>query len=65
MTDIYPEPVLPVRMEFSLDYCSRLIGKEIPRNVVETILRALLTLAWSLGRVQTFSGSRCLLTAWM
>ncbi len=41
VTDIYPEPVLPVRMEFSLDYCSRLIGKEIPRNVVETILRAL------------------------
>lgn len=41
VADIYPDPVSPVRMDFSLDYCARLIGKEIPRNVVETILRAL------------------------
>ena len=41
VVDIYPDPVSPVKMDFSLDYCARLIGKEIPRDVVETILRAL------------------------
>lgn len=41
VADIYPDPVSPVKMDFPLDYCTRLIGKEIPRNVVETILRAL------------------------
>lgn len=39
--DIYPHPVLPAEFDFSLDYCNRLIGKEIPRDVVFTILRAL------------------------
>ncbi len=39
--DIYPDPVLPAEFDFSLGYCNRLIGKEIPRDVVFTILRAL------------------------
>ncbi len=39
--DIYPEPVKPVEMDFSLPYCARLIGYEIPRELVITILRAL------------------------
>lgn len=39
--DIYPSPITPAKFEFSLDYCNRLIGKEIPRDVVITILRAL------------------------
>jgi len=39
--DIYPHPVLPVEFDFSLDYCNRLVGKEIPRDLVITILRAL------------------------
>lgn len=39
--DIYPEPVKPVEMDFSLPYCSRLIGYEIPRQLVITTLRAL------------------------
>ena len=39
--DIYPEHIEPAEFDFSLDYCSRLIGKEIPRDVVLAILRAL------------------------
>lgn len=41
VADIYPEPVKPVEMDFSLPYCNRLIGAEIPRELVITILRAL------------------------
>ena len=41
LIDEYPEPVKPVEMEFSLDYCNRLIGKEIDRELVIRILRAL------------------------
>lgn len=41
VTDIYPEPVAPAEFEFSLDYCNRLIGKTLPRELVVTILRAL------------------------
>ncbi|WP_303743319.1 phenylalanine--tRNA ligase subunit beta, partial [uncultured Duncaniella sp.] len=39
--DIYPEPVLPAEFDFSLDYCNRLIGKTLPKDLVVTILRAL------------------------
>lgn len=39
--DLYPHPVSPAQMDFSLDYCKRIIGYEIPRKLVITILRAL------------------------
>lgn len=39
--DIYPDHVAPAEFDFSLDYCNRLIGKEIPRDIVVGILRAL------------------------
>lgn len=41
LIDVYPKAVKPVEMDFSLDYCNRLIGKEIPRDLVISILRAL------------------------
>ena len=41
ITDIYPDPILPAEFDFSLDYCNRLIGKVLPRDLVITILRAL------------------------
>ncbi|MDE6696604.1 MAG: phenylalanine--tRNA ligase subunit beta [Muribaculaceae bacterium] len=41
VVDCYPNPVLPVEMDFSLKYCCNLIGKEIPRNIIIGILRAL------------------------
>lgn len=41
ITDIYPDPILPAEFDFSLDYCNRLIGKVLPRDMVITILRAL------------------------
>ncbi len=41
VTDIYPEPVSPAEFDFSLDYCHRLIGKTLPRDLIITILRAL------------------------
>lgn len=39
--DVYPHPVEPVEMEFSLDYCASLIGKRLPRELITVILRAL------------------------
>ena len=39
--DIYPDPVRPAEFDFSLDYCNRLIGKTLPKELVVTILRAL------------------------
>lgn len=41
IVDIYPDPVKPVEMDFSLDYCDRLIGAALPRELTVTILRAL------------------------
>lgn len=41
VVDCYPNPVKPVEMDFSLKYCCSLIGKEIPRNIIIGILRAL------------------------
>ena len=39
--DIYPAPIEPAKIEFSLSYCNRLIGKEIPAELVKCILKAL------------------------
>lgn len=39
--DIYPEPVKKAEFDFSLSYCNTLIGKEIPRELVIAILKAL------------------------
>lgn len=39
--DIYPSPVEKAVVDFSLNYCNSLIGKELPRELVITILRAL------------------------
>ncbi len=41
IVDVYPEPVKPVEMDFSLKYCRDLIGKDIPRKIIIGILRAL------------------------
>ena len=41
LIDVYPNPVKPVEMDFSLSYCNRLIGKEIGKEMIVTILRAL------------------------
>lgn len=41
VVDIYPNPVTPARFDFSISYCNRLIGKEIPKELILTILRAL------------------------
>lgn len=39
--DIYTEPVAPFKVDFSLDYLRRLVGKEIPEETVNSILRSL------------------------
>jgi len=39
--DIYPAPVAPFDVTLEYDYIKRLIGKEIPRETVDSILRAL------------------------
>lgn len=39
--DVYPEHIEPAEFDFSLDYCSRLIGKRLPSDLIKTILRAL------------------------
>ena len=41
LTDIYPDEILPAEVDFSLSYCNSLIGKEIPREMVMCILKAL------------------------
>ena len=41
VVDIYPAEVLPAEIDFSLSYCNRLIGKELPRGLVLCILKAL------------------------
>lgn len=41
VVDVYPEPVEPFAVELSLDYCNRLIGKAIPAEEIEDILRSL------------------------
>ena len=39
--DIYPTPILPAEVDFSLKYCADLIGKRIPDDIVMAILKAL------------------------
>lgn len=41
VTDIYPNHIEPTEFDFSLKYCNNLIGKEIPADLIKTILRAL------------------------
>lgn len=41
VTDFYPSPVEKATIDFSLDYCDRLIGKALPEPLVTAILRAL------------------------
>lgn len=41
VADFYPDQVKDAETDFSLDYCARLIGKEIPENVIRAILEAL------------------------
>lgn len=41
IVDIYPEPVKPFDVRFSYPKCDALIGKHIPHETVDTILRAL------------------------
>ncbi|MBD5272168.1 MAG: phenylalanine--tRNA ligase subunit beta [Bacteroides sp.] len=39
--DLYEEPVKMAEMDFSLDYCARLIGKTLPKELIICILKAL------------------------
>ena len=41
VTDTLSRPVEKAEMDFSLDYCDRLIGKVLPEELVKTILSAL------------------------
>ncbi len=41
VADSNPNPVEPVVMDFSLKYCTDLIGKELPEELITLILRAL------------------------
>lgn len=41
VVDEYPVPIEPAEIEFSLSYCNRLVGKEIPAQLVQCILKAL------------------------
>ena len=41
LVDEYPEPILPAEIDFSIDYCCSLIGKQIPRELILCILKAL------------------------
>ena len=39
--DIYPNPVAPFDVKLDYDYACRLIGKEIPQETIDSILRSL------------------------
>ena len=39
--DLYEEPVEKAEMDFSLSYCASLIGKELPKELIICILKAL------------------------
>lgn len=39
--DNYPQPIMPAHVDFSLNYLDKIIGKHIPKEIVETILKAL------------------------
>ncbi|MDX1653395.1 MAG: phenylalanine--tRNA ligase subunit beta [Brumimicrobium sp.] len=40
-TDIYPEQIQPSTVDFSYSRCNKLIGKEIPEEIIDRILTAL------------------------
>lgn len=39
--DIYPNPIERCEIDFSIDYCNRLIGKSLPKDLIICILKAL------------------------
>ncbi|MDE5869140.1 MAG: phenylalanine--tRNA ligase subunit beta, partial [Muribaculaceae bacterium] len=39
--DLYEEPIKEAEMDFSFDYCNRLIGKTLPKELIVCILKAL------------------------
>lgn len=41
MADVYPKPIRPAKVDFSLKYCENLVGKKIPADIIEIILKAL------------------------
>lgn len=41
VVDVYPDPVEWAEFDFSLDYCNKLIGKTLPKELIVTILKAL------------------------
>ena len=41
VADLYPHPILPAEVDLSLKYCENLIGKKIPEETIEVILKAL------------------------
>ena len=41
VADIYPVQIEPAEFDFSLAYCNNLIGKNLPKDLVVSILRAL------------------------
>lgn len=41
VADVYPEKVMPAKVDLSEEHMTRLIGKEIPSDTVDTILKAL------------------------
>lgn len=41
VVDIYPEPIKPFEVKIDLDRINKLIGKEIPDSIYDTILRSL------------------------
>ncbi len=41
ITDVYAEPIKPFEVDFSIERCNRLIGKELSEETILTILKAL------------------------
>ena len=39
--DVYPQPILPAKVDLSLKYCDNLIGKHIPEELICVILKSL------------------------
>ena len=41
VADNYPKPITPAKVDLSLEYVKNLIGKEIPADIVDIVLKAL------------------------
>ncbi len=41
LVDLYPRPIMPAEVEMTFDYVDTLVGKHIPADKVESILRSL------------------------